>query len=142
MNILLVDDDISSVSALANLLQHEHTLRIASNGVDALQAFEVADFDTVITDIKMPKMSGIDLLKAIRDAGRNTEVIIITGFPNKGHIADAEKYRARAFFTKPINVERFMDILKRIEGELHTPKHPVDAQNNRNDSAAGDTSRH
>lgn len=118
MRILLVDDDISSVSALANLLQHEHTLKIASNGADALQAFEVSDFDTVITDIKMPKMSGIDLLKAIRAKGGETEVIIITGYPSNSHIEDAETYRARAFFTKPINVERFMDTLKLIENGL------------------------
>jgi YesN/AraC family two-component response regulator len=118
MRILLVDDDISSVSALANLLKHEHSLKVASNGMDALSAFKVADFDTVITDIKMPKMNGIDLLKAIRETGRNTQIIVITGYPSKNNITDAEKYRVRAFFTKPINVERFMDTLLRIEQEL------------------------
>lgn len=120
MRILLVDDDISSVSALANLLKHEHSLKVASNGEDALSAFKVADFDTVITDIKMPRMNGIDLLKAIRETGRNAQVIVITGYPSKNNIADAEQYHVRAFFTKPINVERLMDTLLRIEQDIDT----------------------
>ena len=48
MKILLVDDDISSVAALTNLLEHEHTLRIASNGIDAFELFKMDNYDVVI----------------------------------------------------------------------------------------------
>ena len=114
LNILLVDDDISSIVALTNLLEHEHSLRIASNGLDAIQAFRIARFDVVITDIRMPKMDGIGLLKAIRKHNRYAEVIILTGYPSPDNIKDAEKYGVSAFFTKPLDVEQFMDALSRI----------------------------
>ncbi|MHB9027414.1 MAG: response regulator [Candidatus Latescibacterota bacterium] len=115
MNILLVDDDISSVTALTNLLEHDHTLRIASNGLDAIQTFQITHFDVVITDIRMPKMDGIDLLKAIRKFSTSAAVIILTGYPSQENIRDAEKYGVSAFFTKPLDVERFMDALATIQ---------------------------
>lgn len=114
MNILLVDDDISSVTALTNLLEHEHTLRIASNGLDALQTFQIAHFDVVITDIRMPKMNGIDLLKAIRQHSTTAHVIILTGYPSSDNIKDAETFGVSGFFTKPLDVERFMETLSYI----------------------------
>lgn len=119
VNILLVDDDISSVTALTNLLEHEHTLRIASNGMDALQVFEIAHFDVVITDIRMPRMNGIDLLKAIRQLNYSAHVIILTGYPSMDNIKDAEKYGVSAFFTKPLDVERFMETLSCIQGNMN-----------------------
>lgn len=114
VNILLVDDDISSVTALTNLLEHEHTLRIASNGLDALQTFQIAHFDVVITDIRMPKMNGIDLLKAIRQHSTTAHVIILTGYPSSDNIKDAETFGVSGFFTKPLDVERFMETLSYI----------------------------
>lgn len=120
MNILLVDDDISSVTALTNLLEHEHTLRIASNGLDAIQTFQIAHFDVVITDIKMPKMNGIELLKAIRKNSCQAEVIILTGYPSLENIKDAERYGVSGFFTKPLDVERFMATLGSIQNR-HEP---------------------
>jgi YesN/AraC family two-component response regulator len=115
VNILLVDDDISSVTALTNLLEHAHTLRIASNGLDAIQTFQIAHFDVVITDIRMPKMDGIDLLKAIRKFNKSAAVIILTGYPSQDNIRDAEIYGVSAFFTKPLDVERFMDTRSTIQ---------------------------
>lgn len=60
MNILLVDDDFSNVQCLANLLSHDHKVRIISNGLYALNAFKGIYYDVVITDIEIPKMNGIE----------------------------------------------------------------------------------
>ena len=114
MKILLVDDDFSSVVALTNLLEREHSLVIASNGADALEMFNADDFDLVVTDIKMPKMNGIELLKAIRCTGKKSHVIIVTGFPQHEHLKDAEYYQTYAVFSKPINVNNFMEAIKDI----------------------------
>ena len=124
MNILLVDDDISSVTALTNLLEHEHTLRIAANGLDAIQTFHIAHFDVVITDIRMPKMNGIDLLKAIRENNTFADVIILTGYPSLENIRDAEQYGVSGFFTKPLDVERFMDTLSHIQTRHQSLRRP------------------
>ena len=118
MKILLVDDDISSVAALTNLLEHDHTLNIASNGVDAFELFDSGQYNVVITDIMMPKMNGVELLKAIRNKDKTTYVIMVTGYPNSKNIKAAERYNAFALLTKPLDVERFMKVLSQIESEI------------------------
>ena len=115
MNILLVDDDISSVTALKNLLEHEYTLKIASNGVDAFKFFKTGRYNVVITDVMMPKMDGIELLKAIRKDDKDTYVILLTGYPNAKNIKAAKRYNAYELFTKPLDVERLMKVLSKIE---------------------------
>ena len=115
MHILLVDDDISSVAALKNLLEHEHILKIASNGYEALTHFKQKRYDLVVTDIMMPKMNGIELLKSIRGLDSKINVIVLTGYPTEKHMEDLEKYNASAFFIKPLNVEIFMDTLSNMD---------------------------
>lgn len=117
MRILLVDDDFSSISALANLLEYNNTLKIANNGADALMMFEAERFDVVVTDIKMPKMNGIELLKAIRENDSVTDVILITGHPTDESESAASKLGARKLFSKPLDVKSFMKILDDIESE-------------------------
>ncbi len=79
VNILHVDDNFSILSCLANLLSHVHKVRITSNGLDALNIFNVTHYDVVMTDIEIPIMNGIELLKAIRERGKRAYVIILTG---------------------------------------------------------------
>jgi len=122
MNILLVDDDISSVTALTNLLSHDHDLKIASNGYDAFNMIAGNHYDVVITDIMMPKMNGIELLKSIREFDRDINVIVLTGYPTDNTIKAATKYNASAFFIKPIDVERFMAELEKIEQSVTSEK--------------------
>jgi len=117
MKILLVDDDFSSIVALTNLLERDHSLVIASNGADALDIFRGNDFDLVITDIKMPKLNGIELLRAIRNTGKKSHVIMVTGYPRHEHLKDAENLRTYAIFSKPLNVNNFMESITNIEIE-------------------------
>jgi len=115
LRILIVDDDIYSGLALTNLLQHDHVLRIATNGQDALSLFAEGDYDAVVTDIRMPKMNGIELLKAIRCVNCEIPVIIISGHGTSDYQAEADEFGARAFFSKPLDVEQFMKVLYDLE---------------------------
>lgn len=117
MNILIVDDDVYSVLALTNLLQHDHMLRIASNGQDALALFNEGRYDVVVTDISMPKMNGIELLKAIRDVDTDLPVIIVSGHGTAANMTEAGQYGVSAFYTKPLDVGRFMDMLFTLEAK-------------------------
>ena len=119
VNILLVDDNYSIVSFLAKLLSHDHVVRITTNGLDALNASKVTNYDVVITDIEMPKMNGLELLKAIRERDKRVYVIVITGNPSEEYISESERYNAYGFFTKPLDINRFMDALNRIEHEIN-----------------------
>ena len=88
------------------------------NGLDALNIFRKKRFDVVVTDIKMPKMNGMDLLKNIRDMKSDTHVIIITGHANERHESMARHIGVDGFFSKPLDVHRFMDTLMDIETEI------------------------
>ena len=115
MNILIVDDDISSITALTNLLEYEHNLKIASNGFDGFEQYKARHYDVVITDVMMPRMNGIELLKSIRELDREISIIVLTGYSTDKNIKDIKKYEATAFFTKPLDVENLMAALSNIE---------------------------
>ena len=115
MNILIVDDDNSSIAALTNLLEYEHNLKIASNGYDGFEQYKASHYDVVITDVMMPKMNGIELLKSIRNLDRDISVIVLTGYPTDKNIHAIKKYEATFFFAKPLDVENFMETLSNIE---------------------------
>ena len=118
MNILLVDDDNYCVWALTKILKRNHTIRTAYNGLDALIIFQEGHINVVITDIEMPEMNGIELLKAIRKEDKHAYVIIHTGDPSEKYESDAKRYGAYAFFIKPLDVNRLMDTLDRIKNEI------------------------
>src|SRR3989339_1293983 len=105
MNILIVDDDDSCINALANLLKFEYDFEIAYDGIDALYKFSKKNFDIVITDIKMPRMNGIELIKRIKKTGKKTKIMVMTGYPDKENKIESEKMEVFAFLSKPINVE-------------------------------------
>lgn len=80
-NILLVDDNKLGLSARRCVLEElGHKITTASNGVDALEQFSNAKFDLVVTDYKMPRMDGLELIVKLRKIAPECPVILISGF--------------------------------------------------------------
>ncbi len=77
--ILLVDDDIRVVSALQRALYKEYRIEIAGSGTDALKALEGTQYAVVISDLRMPDMSGIDLLCKVKELSPDTVRVLLTG---------------------------------------------------------------
>jgi len=82
VNILIVDDDKLSRDAVSQFLQEQmqYSVITAVSGEDALLKFHDQPFEVVVTDMKMPGISGIDLMKEIKQMSPDVEVIIMTGF--------------------------------------------------------------
>jgi CheY-like chemotaxis protein len=79
--ILLVDDNKLGLSARKSVLEElGHTIATAANGVDALEQFANAKFDLVVTDYKMPRMDGLELIARLRKTSPELPVILISGF--------------------------------------------------------------
>ena len=94
--ILVVDDDRVSVEAVVEVLEREgYNLLAASGGREALRILAAEDIDVVITDEKMPDLSGIDLLKRIKDNYPYTQVIVLTGYGSIDSAIEATKAGAR-----------------------------------------------
>jgi ATP-dependent Lon protease len=80
-SILLVDDNKLGLSARKSVLEElGHRISTASNGVDALEQFATRKFDLVVTDYKMPRMDGLELIVGLRKASPELPVILISGF--------------------------------------------------------------
>jgi CheY-like chemotaxis protein len=80
-SILLVDDNKLGLSARKSVLEElGHRIATASNGADALEQFGDREFDLVVTDYKMPRMDGLELIVGLRKIAPGLPVILISGF--------------------------------------------------------------
>ncbi len=101
--ILVVDDDDANRVTLERLLQREgHAVRQAANGRDALDLLRDAPADVLLTDLKMPGMSGLDLLKAARVLDPELEVVVMTAYGTVESAVEAMKEGAYDFVAKPL----------------------------------------
>ncbi len=102
--VLVVDDDASLRRILEyNLAQEGYAVATAASGEDALERLEKATFELVVTDIKMPGMDGMDLLRRIKAESPETQVIVITAFGTIEMAVEAMKAGAAEYITKPFN---------------------------------------
>lgn len=105
--ILLVDDEeqvIFVVSESLGKLGAEAEIVTASNGEEALEKIKESFFDLVITDLKMPKMDGVQLTEAIKSISPETQVIWMTAFGNSAIQAQAKEMDVRHFLAKPLDI--------------------------------------
>ena len=115
---LSVDDDGELRELLHELIcQMGHASVTAADGVDALEKMEENQFDIVITDINMPRLNGVGLIKRIASDFSDTDVIAITGYQTEYNYTDIIALGASDFISKPINIDEFEAKIKRIVRE-------------------------
>ena len=118
-SILLVDDEEGIRKVLGiSLADLGYTVHTAENGVDALRIFKDVQPSIVLTDIKMPEMDGIELLRRLKKLSPDTEVIMITGHGDIDLAIKSVKYEATDFVTKPINDEVLEIALDRAQERI------------------------
>ncbi len=119
-SILLVDDekDIRDVVQLT-LTDMGHHVHVAENGKEAIRLYQKINPPVVITDIKMPGMDGIELLKNIKQINPETEVIMISGHGDMNLAIKSLQNEAVDFVTKPINVDGLEISLKRVHERIY-----------------------
>ncbi|HWP96535.1 MAG TPA: response regulator [Syntrophomonadaceae bacterium] len=124
MNILLVDDDSSRWVIATFLREGGYQVTVCSNAFDALDQLAARDFDLMITDINMPDMSGVELLKKLRliPGKADIEVIVCTGDSGKKSVKEAGKYEVHTVLMKPIQVDEFMKIIGGIEEQVKSAR--------------------
>jgi two-component system response regulator PilR (NtrC family) len=104
--ILIVEDEKSMREVLRILLEGEgHEVAAASDGLEGIACIEKDIFDLVITDMKMPKADGFEVLKRIKEISPDTIVVMITAFGNIESAIKAMKLGAYDYINKPFNIE-------------------------------------
>jgi DNA-binding NtrC family response regulator len=110
--ILIVDDDSTMIFALKEIIEERgHTTDSASSGPEALS--KLSEVDVVLTDLQMPRMSGLELLRAIREQDDTVPVIILTAHGSEKAAVDAMKAGAYDYLTKPFNVDEVAMLTER-----------------------------
>ncbi len=111
--ILVVDDEAPQLELIGGFLRrHGFEVVLANDGKKAIETFRQESFDLVITDQKMPGLSGLDLIKEIRTLNPETAVIVMTAYGSIETAVSAIKEGAADYLTKPLNLD---ELLHRIE---------------------------
>jgi len=113
LRVLLVDDYIPSRNVLEELLQgDDFEICPAENGLEGIHALKTARFDLVVTDLKMPGASGIDVLRMAREVNPDVQVIIITGYASLETAIDAIKAGAYDYVTRPFKLDEMKIVVQ------------------------------
>ena len=117
--ILLVDDEKSIVNVLTISLRNDgYRVVTAYSGKECLERFQEESPDIVITDMKMPGMDGLEVLKRIKNLNEEAEVIIITGHGDMDSAIEALQYGASDFINKPIKDEALSIAIERAKEKI------------------------
>ncbi len=104
--VLVVDDEEIARSNLEYILRKDgYQVATAASGLEALDRLKTQDFDLVLTDLKMEKMDGLQLLQAVKQMSPATELVMITGYATVSTAVDALRKGAAHYLSKPINLD-------------------------------------
>ncbi|HAR43045.1 MAG TPA: Fis family transcriptional regulator, partial [Bdellovibrionales bacterium] len=124
--ILVVDDEKSMRDFLSIMLRKTgYDVSIAENGEEALARMQSEIFDLVISDVKMPDIDGIAVLKQVKDISPETIVIMITAFATTETAIEAMKLGAYDYITKPFKVDEIKLIIQKALERHHLKKENI-----------------
>ena len=124
MRILVVDDDAVFREELAELLRDDgHTVGAVPSVPKAVEALEHEEMDVVLTDLKMPRLGGLELLREVRSRWPRTFVVMVTGYATVETALDAMKLGAFDYVRKPFRIEQVRETLRLVaqEHEFDSP---------------------
>jgi DNA-binding NtrC family response regulator len=124
MNILVVDDESVIREGLTRILESaEHGVETAKNGHAAIELLQQKEFDLIITDLKMPGMSGFEVLNAVKVLQPEAPVIMITGFATVETAVEAMKSGTVDYIVKPFTPDQILEKVQRaLEQKSQSPE--------------------
>lgn len=123
-SIIIVDDESRIRDTIKNLIPWNdygfEIIGVAENGLDALTILEEKDVDVIITDIKMPYMDGIELIKKVRESNPTTTLVILSGHDEFSYAQTAIKLNVTEYVLKPVSKKDIIELLIKIKDKLDT----------------------
>jgi DNA-binding NtrC family response regulator len=113
--ILVVDDeDIIRMSCSRTLAPEGYEIKMAVNGLEGLELLGKESFDLVLTDLKMPNMDGIEVLRTIKEKWPDTDVVIVTGYQTVETAVKAIKLGAYDYLEKPFTPDVLIETVSDV----------------------------
>ena len=120
LKVLYVEDNIESRDSLTGLLSNFfHNITLGVDGEDGLKKFKSASFDLIITDIRMPKMNGIEMIKRVRDIDDEIPIIVSTAHQDYEFLTSCIELGVNWYLLKPINHKQLMRAVKCVCEKLY-----------------------
>ena len=115
--ILIVDDESGIVEEVKSFFEEEgYEVYAADTGKDGIDLIARIKPDLVLIDMKLPDMSGLNVVKAAKATSPKTKIIVNTGYVDQNVIDEAERLGRDAFLQKPFNLERLYEEIQRLIG--------------------------
>ena len=115
IRVLYVEDDEMIREELSETLEFDvKELIVATNGQEGLEKFKKYNPDLVITDVKMPKMNGLEMAKEIKSISRNTPIIVTTAFSDSEYLMEAIEIGINRYVTKPVDIDKLYDAMNEL----------------------------
>jgi DNA-binding NtrC family response regulator len=113
VEILVAEDDTDIRELLSRLLAGAGAkVTTAADGAEAIQMASLGVYDLLVTDLRMPEMDGMELIRAVRRAAPRTRIVMITAYGDVNDFIDAMQMGADAFVRKPFTVDRILDVIR------------------------------
>ena len=127
--LLIVDDEILIRDLLYDYFKsRDYDIAVAESGQNALAQLEESHFDTIILDLKMPDMDGLELATKIRATDDHVPIIFMTGYPSMETAIEALRKRADDYFIKPFNLKQMNRAVESALTRAGCPVPPVSAE--------------
>lgn len=117
ISIVIAEDQEMLRKAMVQLMEMNDELNILgdlSNGEDALEGIQSLEPDVAILDVEMPKMTGLEVLKKVKDSNLNTKVIIVTTFKRPGYFESAVANDVDAYVLKERSIDELVETIKNV----------------------------
>ncbi len=129
-NLLVIDDEPNARTALAEILREEgFGVETAADGFKGLSRFEEYSPDLVLTDLKMPGMDGVELLRKLRERGSGVPVVLMTAFAAVETAVSAMREGADDYLTKPLNTDELLIVVHRCLERVKLRREAQDLRN-------------
>jgi two-component system response regulator VicR len=103
--IVVVDDDEFIRKTFFLILHRQYRVYLAKDSKEALSRFQSLDVDLIITDLRLPYSSGLEMISQFRESGYKGKVILISAYPDHLDQTNLQKLDISRFFTKPLDLE-------------------------------------
>ena len=129
MKLMVVDDEPIILNGIIRMIQKANTsfteIVGAGDGIDALQKLASFQPDLILTDIHMPEMDGLALIKEIQAQNWSSRFVIITGYDDFAYARQALRYQVVDYLLKPINKVELLGVLEKVENAIRAEQHQM-----------------
>ncbi len=120
--IIVIEDDETIRKTFSLLLGKKYRVYLAKDGKEAMQKYGGGRFDLIISDLKLPDITGLDLIGQFREAGFRGQAILISAYPDLLNIDQLTRNGISYYFTKPLD----LDLFSRSIDQILEPKEGVE----------------